>query len=509
MMSTRLLKKITDRMMRKNRIHQPQFWSQVSRYMSSDKGDTPGSKPGIVSSKITDTKQSQGPKFVDESELHPENVKPAGKKLQSLIIGKGSEGDPTFVPGQTDIAIIGGGLVGSAAAFWIRKQSKKGYSVTVIERDSSYAQASSMLSVGGVRHQFSIPENVQMSMFTTDFIRNIHHHLGILGQEPPDVQFHHQGYLFLASEQSAEVLNESVQMQRELGANIEILTKKRLAQKYPWLNLDGIECASQGIQGEGWFDPWLLLCALKQKNISMGVTYLNAEVEGFFMSDMKDELGAGKLSGLQVKRADGVSDSMEFSMCINCAGAWAGEIAKMAGIGTGPGPLSVCLPVEPRKRFVYVAHCPDGPGLECPMLVDTSGMYFRPEGLGGHFLLGGSPYEDREPDVSNLEVDYSFFDEEVWPHLAHRVPSFEKLKLKSAWAGYYDYNTFDQNLMIGPHPHHKNFFFANGMSGHGVQQALCIGHALMELILYEKYDSINLDLFRFERTEPLLELGIV
>ncbi|XP_060084218.1 FAD-dependent oxidoreductase domain-containing protein 1-like [Ylistrum balloti] len=508
-MSARIFKKVTNNVLRKDRIYHSQFWSCVSRYMCTNGEDVFNSKTNKVTSKDSNVRKSQSPKYSHESELHPEHGTGAGNALKGIIIGKGNESDSTFVPKQSDIAIIGGGLVGSAAAFWIRKQSRKGLSVTVIERDSSYAQASSMLSVGGVRHQFSIPENVLMSMFTTDFIRNISQHLGILGQESPDVQFHHQGYLFLASEQSAETLSKGVAMQRELGANIELLTKSRLAQKYPWLNLDGIECASQGIQGEGWFDPWLLLSALKKKNISLGVNYVNAEVEGFFLSDRQNDIDMGRLSGLQIKRSDGTSDSMEFAMCINCAGAWAGEVAKLAGIGTGTGPLSVGLPVEPRKRFVYVTHCPEGPGLECPLVVDTSGMYFRPEGLGGHFLLGGSPYEDKEPDASNLEVDYNFFEEEVWPPLAHRVPSFEKLKVKSAWAGYYDHNTFDQNLVIGPHPIHRNFYFANGMSGHGVQHALCIGHALMELILYDEYKFIDLDLFKFERTEPVLELGIV
>lgn len=492
-MSTRIFKNVSDRVIRKQRVCSSQFWHQMSRYLCSNPEDTAGTRRD-------DPKQKLSPKTEKESNLHPAHGRNVKRSL--LNISKASQSNHNFVPGQTDIAIIGGGLVGSAAAFWIRKQSRKSLSVTVIERDSSYSQASSMLSVGGVRHQFSIPENVQMSMFTSEFIRNINQHLGILGEEAPDVHFHHQGYLFLASEQSAETLSESVKMQRELGANIELFTKSRLAKKYPWLNLDGIECGSQGIQGEGWFDPWLLLCALKKKNINMGVNYVNAEVDGFFLSD-------NRLSGLQVKCADGTADSLEFSTCINCAGAWAAEIAKLAGIGTGEGYMSVGLPVEPRKRFVYVTHCPEGPGLECPLVVDTSGMYFRPEGLGGHFLLGGSPYEDQEPDVSNLEVDYNFFDEEVWPSLAHRVPSFEKLKVKSAWAGYYDYNTFDQNLVIGPHPVHTNFYFANGMSGHGVQQALCIGHALMELILYNEFNAVDLDLFRFGRSEPLLELGIV
>jgi FAD-dependent oxidoreductase domain-containing protein 1 len=84
--------------------------------------------------------------------------------------------------------------------------------------------------------------------------------------------------------------------------------------------------------------------------------------------------------------------------------------------------------------------------------------------------------------------------------------------LKAAWAGYYDYNTVDQNLIIGPHPYHTNLIFANGMSGHGVQQALAIGRGIYELIYYDEYKTIDLTRFQFERfinETPIREYAIV
>uniref|UniRef100_A0ACB8EXG3 Uncharacterized protein n=1 Tax=Sphaerodactylus townsendi TaxID=933632 RepID=A0ACB8EXG3_9SAUR len=146
----------------------------------------------------------------------------------------------------------------------------------------------------------------------------------------------------------------------------------------------------------------------------------------------------------------------------------------MAGVGTGP-PESLAgikLPVEPKKRYVYVWHCPNGPGLETPMLIDSTGAYFRREGIGGNYLGSLSPTEEEEPDTQDLEVDHEFFQEKIWPKLAHRVPAFESLKVKSSWAGYYDYNTFDQNPVIGTHPLVQNLYFASGFSGHGLQHSL-------------------------------------
>ncbi len=80
---------------------------------------------------------------------------------------------------------------------------------------------------------------------------------------------------------------------------------------------------------------------------------------------------------------------------------------------------------------MYTVHAPDGPGLDCPLFVDPSGMYFRREGLGGVYLAGMSPAPEHEPDASELDtVDFSYFDEQIWPLLANRVPGFEKLRVR-------------------------------------------------------------------------------
>ena len=111
------------------------------------------------------------------------------------------------------------------------------------------------------------------------------------------------------------------------------------------------------------------------------------------------------------------------------------------------------LPVEPRKRFVYVIDCREASEALhlAPLTVDPSGVWFRPEGRV--FLCGKSPEEDEEPPIGDLDaIDHAFFEQQVWPQLAARVPAFESIKVVNAWAGYYDYNTLDQNAVIGPHP---------------------------------------------------------
>ncbi|XP_010783486.1 FAD-dependent oxidoreductase domain-containing protein 1, partial [Notothenia coriiceps] len=162
--------------------------------------------------------------------------------------------------------------------------------------------------------------------------------------------------------------------------------------------------------------------------------------------------------------------------------------------------------------YIYVLNCPDGPGLDTPFLIDYSGVWFRREGLGGNYIAGTSPEEALEPDTSDLEVDHQFFEEKIWPHLASRVPALEKLKVTSAWAGFYDYNTFDQNGIIGLHPQINNMFFATGFSGHGLQHSPAVGRAVAELIMQGNFTSIDLSNLGFRRIiqqEPMLERNIV
>ena len=71
----------------------------------------------------------------------------------------------------------------------------------------------------------------------------------------------------------------------------------------------------------------------------------------------------------------------------------------------------------------------NGPGINTPMTIDFTGAYFRRDGLGGMYIGGLSPILEEEPATNDLEVDHQFFDDKVWPVLAHRVPAFNSIKV--------------------------------------------------------------------------------
>ncbi|NWR97382.1 FXRD1 protein, partial [Motacilla alba] len=411
----------------------------------------------------------------------------------------------------------GGGVVGWSVAYWLKVlegRRRHGMRVLVVERDPMYSRASTVLSAGGIRQQFSLRENIQMSRFSAGFLRNINNYLGVPNEPPIDIQFRPGGYLFLAAPQNAAALEATVQSQRDEGAQVTLLSPTQLKEKFPWMNTEDVAVASYGLEDEGWFDPWTLLNAFRRKATSLGVQSCSGEVRAFVTSTNYMTPSVPPSARIKYVHVH-MPDSLEYqpvacAIVVNAAGAWAGKLLEAEGL-----PRGLCrppLPIQPRKRYVFTWHCPSGPGLSCPFLIDTSGAYFRPDGAAGNYLGGMSPPEEEEPDPSDLSVDHDYFQQQIWPRLARRVPAFESLRVRGSWAGYYDYNTFDQNGVLGPHPRLENLFAAAGFSGHGLQHAPAAGRAVAELVLKGRYETLDLRRLGWDRLvdgEPLREHGVV
>jgi FAD-dependent oxidoreductase domain-containing protein 1 len=392
---------------------------------------------------------------------------------------------------RADVVIVGGGIVGSAVAYFLAVERGFAGRIAIIERDTSYRESSTARSAGGLRQQFSTPENVAMSQFTLEMLRK----LKTLFGADADVAFREQGYLILASGGGAGLLAENVGLQRSMGADVAVLGAVELAARFSWLATDGLTAAGFGESGEGWFDPGSLAALLRAAAAGRGAVVIHDRVVGIQRNGCSDRVETVALAS---------GRSLACGNLVNAAGAWAGEVAALAG---------VALPVEPRKRYVYVIDCRAPPEAlrRAPLTVDPTGVWFRPEGR--FFLCGRSPREGHEPRAADLDdIDYDFFEQDVWPLLARRVPAFERVKVVNAWAGYYDYNTLDQNAVIGAHPQVPNLYFATGFSGHGAQQAAAAGCAVAELIAHGRYQTIDLARLGYARIAgnvPLRERNVI
>ncbi|WP_428664350.1 NAD(P)/FAD-dependent oxidoreductase [Reyranella sp.] len=377
-----------------------------------------------------------------------------------------------------DIVIVGGGVMGSSIAWHLSGDPNFDGTVTVIERDPAYTRASSALSASSIRQQFSTPLNIHLSRHGIGFLRQAKKLLDV------DLGLREPGYLFLASPAGEAVLRANNVIQRGEGCLVELLDPAALIGRFPAISGEGVALASHGTANEGWFDGPALMQGFRRKARERGVRYLDDEVVG--LEPHRATLRSGR--------------SVEARTIVIAAGPWSGEVAAMAGIA---------LPVEPRRRSVFVFDCRETLPL-LPLTIDPSGVWFRPEGR--FWLAGTTPAPGNDPPGAPLEVQHQEWDDMVWPVLAHRVPAFEAAKVVNSWAGYYEYNTFDQNGIVGRHPEIDSIVFATGFSGHGIQQSPAVGRAVAELIVHGSYRTLDLSPFGYERISagrPVRELNVV
>jgi FAD-dependent oxidoreductase domain-containing protein 1 len=386
---------------------------------------------------------------------------------------------------KTDVAIVGGGIVGSATAYFVQRLAPA-CGVVVIEPDSTYEFASTLRASGGARRQFSCPENIAMSNFGIPFIGEADATLAVDGV-PAHVEWREGGYLFIVGPGDVAALRDNHAVQKAHGVRADWLGTDALHTKFPSMNLDGI-VAGVHTPEDGWCDPNGLLQGLRRKARALGVEY----VEDRVVAIDHDAAVARSL-----RLASGTAIAADY--VVNAAGAWAKQIAAM---------VSMPLPIEPLRRFEHYFETPNA--IEpLPYVKDTARLAFRPEGRG----YSGGLVDSDEPRGYNFDVDHDYFERAVWPALAHRFPAFEACRCRRTWSGLYEQHELDGNPVIGRWSGRmENFLVAAGFSGHGMMHAPAAGRAIAELVVHGRYETLDLNRLGYRRIEentPYRERGIL
>lgn len=386
---------------------------------------------------------------------------------------------------QADVAVIGGGIIGSSVAYHLARDDPAA-GIVVIERDPTYEHAATSRSNGGIRRLFSLPENIQMASYGLEFYRNFSTEIAVEAFAA-DISFRRQGYLFVSDNGGAAQMEENFHLQESMGVQAELLTPESLARRFPSISTIGVDLAVLSDQ-DAWIDPSAALMGLRRGAQALGVTYIKDEVRALIADDTavrSAELANGESVGADV--------------FVNACGAWCAELSAMIGLD---------LPVEPMSRESYYLRC--AKEIEpLPFLKTETDLAFRPEGNG---YIGGVPDWSESPGW-NFDVSPTHFESVVWPALAERIPAMEELRLERSWRGHYARSRLDYSPILGRWEGGlENFVLANGFSGHGIMHAPATGRGLAELILHDRYQTIDLSCFGYRRVienRPYREKGII
>ena len=383
-----------------------------------------------------------------------------------------------------DCIIVGGGIMASSLAFHMRKDGFTG-SIAIFERDPMYEYASTPRSEGGIRLSFSTEVNIQLSRDSLEFYKNFERDMAIDGEQP-QIHFTQHGYLYLGTKDNMSNYIENAKMQNRLGAHMEELSVEDVQKFVPELRVEDLTGAVFDTDA-GTMDPYTVLQFFVKNAKSLDVEYIYEAVQSIQAEN-------GKITGIKLESGK----EIQSSIVVNACGAWSGLMSQTIGIE---------IPVRPFRYQVYCLDLTKKFTKRVPLTFDPTGIYFRSE---GEKIITGLPHKD--PDSFEFVLEKASFEESIWPILAERSPNFEQMKLERGWVGLYDYNTIDQNAIIGGHPDMKGYYIITGFSGHGFQQAPAAGKGLAELICRGKYETIDLSqlsIERFAKNELILETAIL
>ncbi len=393
-----------------------------------------------------------------QTELHLEAVNEKGSNLKKVY----------------DIVVIGGGVIGSSISYNLVNDGFDGR-ILVIEKDPSYEFASTTLSAGGVREQFSLHENIKISQYSLDIFEGFDDVMALDGDKA-HAEFKQHGYLFLANEKNWSMIRRNYEIQKALGADVALLSVNDLKKLIPHLKIDDLVGGVFGSRA-GYLDPYGVMQGYIKKGKKLGVEYLYEEVTGI-------EVRRKKIKGIITDKGS----QIRCGIVVNAAGPYASIVGKMTGID---------LPIDPIRKMAYVFDPKIKFDYDLPLVIDADGLlYFRHE--SGKTILTGKSIPD-EPPGFNFEWDRDYYMDVIWPQVSERVPSFDTARLIRGWAGHYAMNKVDGNAIIGHFGDIKGFYGAVGFSGHGLQQSPAIGKCMSELIQFGKYQTVDLSCFSFDR----------
>jgi sarcosine oxidase subunit beta len=369
---------------------------------------------------------------------------------------------------SAQVVVVGAGVMGASVAYHLALRGCA--DVLVLEKEQAEISGSTARSAAGVRHQFSSPTNILLSRYSIAKLKSFDEEVG------GHAQLRQVGYLFLVSDEPTWAeYRRNVELQRQHGVRVELLTPEEAARFVPRMRADDLLGATFG-PDDGYCDPYGVALGYLRAAQRMGARLERATAASGFIVE------GGAVRGVQTSQGP-----ISCEYVVNAAGPWAGELAATAGLN---------VPVRPYRRSVYMTTpFPQIPG-PIPLTIDVaSGFYMRKEGES--ILMGKSNLA--EPSSYNTTVDWGWLDHVLDVGLS-RFPVLEEAGLAEGqcWAGLYEI-TPDHNPVLGRHPALAGYLDASGFSGHGIMHSPATGLLIAEEILDGRAHTIDIDPLRITR----------
>jgi sarcosine oxidase subunit beta len=363
--------------------------------------------------------------------------------------------------------------------------------VVLVEREAQLATGSTGKNAGGVRHQFSHPANIELSLESIAMMARFEEVVGT------PIDFHQDGYLFLLSKPAhVATFLKNVQLQKAHGVDVQWLSPAEAQALAPGLDVTGVKgatyCAADGVA-----DP---------NGVTVGFAR-GAQARGTEVVRETEVTGI-RLNGSRVTEVQTSRGNISTPLVVNAAGPWAKSIGRLCGVD---------VPVEPERRHIFIASPPGGGSWDDPanagrvptnklLVIDfDSTFYFHREGGG---LLFGMGDPDEQPGF-DITVRWDFLPKVIEVAM-QRLPALADAAVSHAWAGLYEM-TPDHNPIIGPSGDVDGFHTIAGFSGHGFQHAPAAGRILADVMTGRdpKFDLSPFTLDRFSSRTTSAEANVV
>jgi sarcosine oxidase subunit beta len=365
-----------------------------------------------------------------------------------------------------DVVIVGAGVVGASVAWHLRRLGVR--DVLLLERESAPGLGSTSRATGGFRAQFATEINVRLSLLSREKLLRFREETGV------DPGFAQHGYLWIANTQEQRAQLEAAQeVQRAAGlTEARMVEPGEIAGLNPHIAIDGAVGAAW-CPSDGFIRPLEILRGyLREERVRTG-----SRVVGLRRG------ASGRIEAVRTQEGE-----IAAGCVVDAAGAWAGEVARLAQVN---------LPVAPLRRQVGSTVACDALPAEMPMTIWTEDGFHLRVRDGRVLLLWPAPADPR--DAGSTAVDPEWL-AEVGRKAAGRVPPLAGVPLDPvrSWAGLYEMSP-DKHALLGRSAECENLFFANGSSGHGVMHAPALGQLLAEIIVHGAAGALDVRALRPSR----------